>query len=103
MESLKEVPREVRVVIGEFGAKGFQAFTMVGYDVLSGDSWNTFPPKLGSIPYLVGEPPVQGSDYRYTCEVEWETNDGSKHRGTIQVTPVLMAPPYRVDMFVDHE
>lgn len=98
MSQLKENPREVYVVVGTFPKATI--YVMVKYDVLSGDSWEGFPPREGSIPYLVGAPPRQGPGFLYTCEVEWETADGKKHRGKIQVTPVLISShwditPYR--------
>ncbi len=89
MEDLKEEPRPVFVVVGEWPKA--QVYAMVGYDMVSGDSWSTFPPKSGSIPTLVGDPPKQANGFLYYCRVKWNTENGDEHEGVIQVTPVL--PP----------
>lgn len=98
MQGLKEEPREIYVVAGTF--PNSTIYVMVGHDVTSGSSLNSFPPREGSIPHLVGAPPKQEPGFLHTCEIEWETADGKKHRGTIQVKQVLISlhgeiTPYR--------
>ncbi len=100
MAQLKEVPRAVCVVVGEYPSA--TVYVMVSYDVRSGDSWNTFPPREECVPWLVGEV-TQESDYLYYCTVEWLTKDGQKHSGKIQVTPVFLSLPWSVEYRMDSE
>lgn len=90
-----EESRPVEVVVGEY--PDVQIWVMVGYDVKQGDSWGNFPPKDGSVPILVGDPPKKDIDFYYYCEVEWTATDGLVHRGKIQVTQALMPEWWKIE------
>lgn len=93
---IEEKPRPVRVIVNGLH------HAMVGYDVVAGDSWEQFPPAEGSVPILVGGL-IKSTDFLLYCTVRWNTKDGQEHRGKIQVTPVLLPPPYKIERELDCE